>query len=197
MRRSLLNQKVTLKDALIQEQEQILPMEPFKESNVLASVTLIAIGVVIGMLLLAGVRACDPDMKPVAIQQNCVSCHSEQMSMTIYFKNNGSKTPEEMAYAVLQTKSPKLLAAMAVVESDGNPAIRNRGYKKRHHGAFQVNQAIHGEVPTNPADQAKQAERILEELTDKYPIKTALSIYGGDSTNGYQKKILAELNKVP
>jgi hypothetical protein len=197
MKRSLLNQKVTLKDALIQEPEQLLPMELIRDSNVLTSLSLIAIGAVIGMIFLAGVRACDPDMEPVAIQQNCVSCHNEQMSMTIYFKNNGSKTPEEMAYAVLQTKSPKLLAAMAVVESDGNHTVRNTGYKKRHHGAFQVNPRHWGKVHANPVDQAKQAERILEDLTNKHPIKTALSVYGGDSTDSYQKRILTELTRVP
>jgi len=191
-KKSLQDQKITLKDSLID-----VEFSDYERSgNVITSLSLLCIGMVLGMILLALIRSCDKDPQPME-PMGCLQCHNYKMQLTAYFKRNGSKTPEEMAYAVLQTKSPKLLAAMAVVESDGNHAVRNTGYKKRHHGAFQVNPRHWGKVPANPVNQAKQAERILEDLTDKHPIKTALSIYGGDSTDSYQKKILTELTRVP
>lgn len=192
-KKSLQNQNITLKDTLI----DLYYQRHDKDMGVMSVIGFIAIGAVLGMILLATVRSCDQDTEPVTASVQCNQCHNQQMSLTTYFKDNGSRTPEEMAYAVLQTKSPKLLAAMAVVESDGNHAIRNRGYKKRHDGAFQVNPSIHGKVSSDPVEQALQAERILTELTDKHPIKVALSVYGGDSSEAYQQKVLTELLHVP
>ena len=133
---------------------------------------------------------------PISRTVDCRACHVK-VAMTTYFKKIGSKTPEEMAVAVLKTKSPRLLAAMAKVETNGNPRIRRSGYKKRHHGAFQVNPHDWGTVPKDAVGQALQAERIMTELTETMPIKKALSQYGGDSTDRYQNKILAELVNVP
>jgi hypothetical protein len=130
-------------------------------------------------------------------QLDCQQCHSRKQAMTEYFRKNGSRSPEQMAEAVLNTKSPRLLAAIAKVETGGNPHIRNTGYKKRHSGAFQVNPKYWGNVPYNPAEQALQSERILAELTNDYPLRKALSVYGGDSTDRYQRTVLAELQRVP
>jgi len=191
-KKSLQNQKITLKDSLIDADFS----NHEKHWNIIAPLSVLFVGVILGMLLLEFLKSCNPEPQSVTAT-NCLQCHNYTKQLTVYFKKRGSKTPEEMAYAVMQTKSPKLLAAIAVVESNGNYTIRNSGYKKRHHGAFQVNPAIHGNVPTNPIDQAKQAEHILNELTDKHPIQMALSIYGGDSSEIYQQKILSELTKVP
>jgi len=118
---------------------------------------------------------------------------------TLYFLKSGSKTPQQMAEAVLHTKSPRLLAAMATKETNGNHAVRNTGYKKRHHGAWQVNPKYWGKVSNSPVEQAKQAETILEDLAkvSNNDINSILAKYGGDSTNSYAKKILAELVNVP
>ena len=197
MKRCLENQKITLKDALLPEPTWDLePMEPIRDSNPIAAIALIGIGVIMGMMVLAGVRRCDGTPKPV--QKECSSCHNRQMSMTKYFTQNGSKSPEEMAYAVLQTKSPRLLASVAVVESNGNPHLRNTGYKKRHHGAFQVNPKHWGKVPKDAVGQALQVQDILSKLAgERRPIETTLNLYGGDSTDQYQKRVLAELTRVP
>lgn len=137
-------------------------------------------------------------LENIAPQRECAECHNRQAAMTEYFKKSGSKSPEEMANAVLATKSPRLLAAVAVAGEKNTPiTARNTGYKKRHHGAFQVNPKYWGAVPYDATGQAKQAERILTELTDEMPIKTALSFYGGDSTDKYQRRVLAELTRVP
>lgn len=136
--------------------------------------------------------------KIVVLQNTCVMCHNYKMSMSAYFRRSGSRNPEEMANAVLRTKSPRLLAAVSVVESDGNPRIKHTGYKKRHHGAFQINQTFWGKVPEDAAGQALLAEAILEELTETMSIKKALNYYGGDKTkNQYANNILAEMEEVP
>ena len=87
---------------------------------------------------------------------------SEQEEYRDFFKGHGSPAPEQMAIAVTQTKRPALMAAIAVVESNGDPkAIGDGGASK---GAFQVQEKHWGKVPSTAVDQALQAERILEEL---------------------------------
>lgn len=169
-----------------------------RASDAATMITLFVTGISIGLVAMVAIRACDKAPEPVAAKTNCNVCHTpKQAKMAAYFTKNGSKTPQEMAYAVLNTRSPRLLAAVAVVESGGNPTVRNTGYKRRHNGAFQVNPRHWGAVPEDAAGQALQAERIITELTTDYGIKKALSVYGGDSTDKYQRRILAELQGVP
>ena len=139
-------------------------------------------------------------IKDSKFNKNCTECHnSKKHNMTNYFKKKGSPEPGVMADAVLQTRNPRLLAAIAIKESTGNYRIRNTGYKKRHSGAFQVANKYHGKVPFDAAGQALQAEAILKELVqEKGSIVKGLNSYGGDvSRKMYAKNILAELSKVP
>jgi hypothetical protein len=136
-------------------------------------------------------------------QLDCQKCHSRELQkrdkLANYFRKNGSKTPEEMANAVLQTRSPRLMAAMAVRESGGNHNIRKTGWKRQHNGAFQVNPKHWGKVSDDPIAQALQAEAILTELTQETGgIRKALNAYGGDRTKRvYAANILRELQEVP
>ena len=166
-------------------------------SNALVVVALFGMGAAFGMVGITALKACDRDPDPVIVQLDCQACHSRKAAMVEFFRKAGSQTPEQMAEAVLATKSPRLLAAVAKVESGGNPHIRKGGYKGRHAGAFQVNGRIHGRVSHDPVQQALQAESILSELTETMPIKQALSVYGGDSSSRYQRQVLAELVRVP
>lgn len=129
----------------------------------------------------------------------CGACHFEthHTKMTRYFAANGSPVPAKMASAVMMTPRPKLMAAVAVVESGGDPTARRKGFKKRHDGAFQVNPSFHGAVPTDPIKQAQQAEAILDELIGKHGLNKGLAKYGGDSTDKYSRMVLAELQEVP
>jgi hypothetical protein len=179
---------------LIQRLNRSVALSETRKSNPFTLIATLAIGVTLGMLLLSTLRSCEPEpvMAKTVVQQP--PNHAE---MTEYFKKAGSPVPEKMAAAVMATKSPRLMAAVATVESGGNPALRNTGYKRRHHGAWQVNPKYWGKVPRDAAGQAKQSERILAELTEDMPIKTALSRYGGDSTDKYARTVLAELTRVP
>lgn len=95
---------------------------------------------------------CDMKVEPKPLSQ-------AQIKYEDVFKTNGSTHPEAMAKAVLATKKPKLMAAIAIKESNGNPnAVGDSGASK---GAFQVQSKHWGPVPTNAVDQALQSERIL------------------------------------
>ena len=183
-KKSLLNQ-VILQDHYLQT----------KKDNRQDIITLVLLGAVVGMIGITAFKACTKEPEPV--QRPCQACHTRVMVMANYFKKAGSKSPEQLAVAVLGTNNPRLLAAIAVVETGGNN-VKNTGYKKRHQGVYQVNPRHWGVVDSKDiAKQSLQAERILTELTDTMPIKKALSQYGGDTTDKYQRKVLAELVKVP
>ena len=141
------------------------------------------------------VKSCEVKSRGLA----CRECHiSTQKKLTEYFKSKGSKTPEEMAEAVLSTKSPRLMAAVAVVETKGTPGVRKGGYKKRHAGAFQVNARHWGRVSKDPVEQALQAEAVLTELVEeKGSIVAGLNYYGGSTKGTYARTVLAELTEVP
>lgn len=86
----------------------------------------------------------------------------QQKGYAEFFRKHGSPQPEVMAVAVTQTKRPALMAAIAVKESNGDPAaVGDNGESK---GAFQVQEKHWGPVSESPVQQALQAEKILEEL---------------------------------
>lgn len=137
-------------------------------------------------------------------QIDCCECHNRYMSMSLYFKRHGSSTPQLMATAVMETKRPKLMAAIAVKESGGN--LKALGDHKRSKGAFQV-QAKHWKaflhekkVSKDAITQALDSERILDALLieSNGDMKIALNAYNGDYTRKkYAEKILAELQNIP
>lgn len=130
----------------------------------------------------------------------CMGCH-RKAAYTAYFQKAGSKSPQEMAEAVLATKNPRLMAAIAKIETGGNPHIRNTGYKKRHDGAFQIASKHHGKVSHDVVEQALQAEMVLVGmLSEEKSIIPALNAYAGhtDKKRGrYAYNVLAELSQVP
>lgn len=178
------------------EYEKYLDTE--RHGNALVSATLLAIGITIGVLGMGVVRSCTPPPTAPSGGMDCCQCHTKIAAYTDYFRRSGSKSPQQMAEAVLSTRNPRLMAAVAKIETNGNPNIRKAGYRKRHDGAFQVNPKDWGKVSHDPVEQALQAERIIQELTtDHKDIRKALSVYGGDSSSRYGRKILAELVRVP
>lgn len=168
-----------------------------KTTKVISLLGTFSVGFMVCLLIMLGIDYFKGSLNKFRGSLDCNKCHSHKAALTNYFKKNGSKTPEEMANALLKTRSPRLLSAIAKVETGGNPTVMRSGFRKQHDGAFQVNPKYWGKVPKDAVGQALQAETILQELVDEYPIKTALSKYGGDSTSKYQKRVLAELTRVP
>ena len=134
-----------------------------------------------------------------AMTNTCTQCHNYTTQMEEYFKRSGSRAPKEMANGVIHTGKTKLMAAIAVVESNGNPHISKRGYRQHHDGAYQVNPHYWGRVPQDATGQTKQAEKILQELIeDKGSVTKGLNAYGGDVTKKrYAVAVLEELRRVP
>lgn len=166
------------------------------------NIIVIAISIILAMWIVAGLSQCVQYRQATPTNNKCVNCHNYTMAMTEYFKINGNKTPEEMAIAVLATKNPRLLAAIAVKGEKNTPyTVRKGGWKKQHAGAWQMNQRLHkkayGVVPTDPIGQALQAEKYLVDLSKEFPIEKVLSQYGGDSTDKYANRVLAEILHVP
>lgn len=95
------------------------------------------------------------------------------------FHAAGSPVPHQMAAACRTTKDPHLMAAIAIVESNGTPTATGKAGER---GAWQVIGKHHGKVSSNAVDQAKQAERILDELVATAPrgsLRCALARYNG------------------
>lgn len=134
------------------------------------------------------------------------NCHSNvtsfrQLQMTEYFRDANNKHPEMMATAVLETKRPKLMAAIAVAGEKNSPfTVKQGGYKKRHVGAWQVSKRDWGYAGATPIDQALKAERVLDDLLEECngDLRKALNRYGGDRTRKvYAKNILNEVKNIP
>lgn len=106
---------------------------------------------------------------------------AEQMEYREFFRRHGSPVPEQMAVAVTSTRRPALMAALAVVESNGTPdAVGDKGASI---GAFQVQPDHWGPVPSDPAGQAAQAERILDALVEsRGGLRRGLAAYNGGTT---------------
>jgi|GEM_PF-4134886 len=180
---------------------EIIDPEPEgKLFNAIAAVTFVGFGILVGVSATKGYAAFKrAGNESVVNSIKCTICHSKQAAFQRYFEKIGSPQPEKMAAAVLATKKPRLMAAIAKVESNGNPDVKATGYKKRHDGAFQVNRNIWGAVSQDAVEQAIQAEMVLDEhRKDSKNLKAALNAYGGDKTKKrYAYNILKELEDVP
>jgi len=135
--------------------------------------------IVLGLCLLT-LKSCIDTIpnKPVMGEAPKPQLTYEQEQFKSFFQRHGSPVPDQMAVAVTATKRPALMAAIAVVESNGNPkASGDSGESK---GAWQVQAKHWGKVSTDPVSQALQAERILEELlSSRRSLRSGLAQYNG------------------
>ena len=122
---------------------------------------------------------------------------SKWYELADYFSRKGSPHPERMATAVLETQKPRLLAAIATVESNGKETAYNKSSKAK--GAFQVKSKHWGRVGHDVVEQALQADRILNDLYDEKDrnLRKTLNAYGGDTKGRYAVAVLKELESVP
>lgn len=173
-----------------------------RRANPVSVAAILAIGIATGAGATMTLKSCSSIPAPACVKSHGADVDEQKkIRFAKYFEKNGSKTPGILADAVLAAKpsNQRLLAAVAVKETGGNPHVRRGGLNGRHAGAFQVNPKYHGRVSYDPVEQALQAERILEDLVAaKGDITAALNSYGGDKTRRvYAQNILAELAEVP
>lgn len=164
-----------------------------------------------GLVILAGYGAdyvAPIPKKAVApvLQSHTPPLSSEQTKLVEYckvFDAHKSPDPYRMAKAVVSTKNPKRMAAVAIIESNGNPKAKGKSGER---GAFQVIEKEFGKVSKNPTKQARQSEDILEDLVRESHgnLKVALRKYNGGpdyqkkpATKVYANKILAKIKEMP
>ena len=115
----------------------------------------------------------------------CTACSKQPVVKDQIVENyikHQSPVPVQMATAIrsVPKKHQKTLQAISIVESNGTPwAVGKSGEK----GAFQVIEKDWGKVSQHPDEQAKQAQRILDELLEasKGNELKALAMYNGGS----------------
>lgn len=126
------------------------------------------------------------------------SLTASEAQLAEFYARQGSPAAIEMAQATVQAKRPRLMAAVAAVESNGSPLARGRAGER---GAWQVIPAIHGAVPVDAAGQMDQSERILEDLLIENggSVKKAVAAYNGSGAraDAYSRRVLAMLEEVP
>lgn len=141
-----------------------------------------------------------PILNHSELTPDCHQCHDRKMAMARWFEKHGSPVPEKMAEAVLKTNKPKIMAKIAVRETNGNPYKRKYGYKKAHDGAFGVNRNDWGKVSEDPVEQAIQAEMAYDTFfkAAKGNKVVAHNLYGGIvNAESDAEKFLADLVNVP
>ena len=134
---------------------------------------------VTGMTIAAmGIGQCmkEPRQAPAPV---AVKASKVETQIHAAFEKAGSPVPQQMTQACMQTQNPKLMAAVAIVESDGTPWAKGKAGER---GAWQVIGNHHGTVPNDAVGQALQAERILDELRvadSGRSLRRALAQYNG------------------
>lgn len=149
-----------------------------------------ALGVLIAALVVSCVGAID---KQAELDDINNAPHREQRERIMRgdqladaFEKAGSPDPHLMAKACRATSKPKTMAAIAIVESNGTPTATGKAGER---GAWQVIGKHHGKVSSNPVDQAKQAERILDELVAASPRGSLLQGLSAYNTGSYNSKV--------
>lgn len=149
-------------------------------------------------LFIFGFKGCDKKSSPIYASH----FSKQEIDFIIEFAKRGSSHPIEMGIAVCKTKNPRLMTAVALKESDGDPtAVGDSGLSK---GAFQVQEKHWGSVPDTATEQALQAEKILDELVASSPrrnLRSGLAKYNGGvkppkSSYRYADDILKIKNEV-
>ena len=142
--------------------------------------TLLIIGITIAAM---GIGQCmkEPRQAQIVIHQGQTEAKIQEA-----FERAGSPVPNQMAKACMKTKNPKLMASVAIVESDGTPWAKGKAGER---GAWQVIPKEHGQVSSNVNEQALQAERILDELVAASPRGSLLQGLSAYNTGSYNSKV--------
>ena len=118
-----------------------------------------------------------------------------EVQLAEFFERQGSPAPVEMGKAVAKRKRPRLLAAVAAVESNGNPAAVGKAGEVT---AWQIIEKEWGSAGVTTEAHSKKAEDILEELIrqNNGNLRAALSAYNGDRSGRYAAKVMKKVSEV-
>lgn len=153
------------------------------------------------MAMYIGVQSCEyrePKPAPSVPQKlrlspPLLSSHltPKETKLVVFFQKQKSPVPVEMAKAVAKRKRPRLLAAVAAVESNGTPWAKGKDGEVT---AWQIIESEWGYAGKTTEDHAKKAEEILERLlTESHGnIRKALESYNGGTNPGFKSKRYAQ-----
>ena len=133
-----------------------------------------------------------------AVEIKTAPLSAKEKVLAEFFEKHGSPHPVELAQAVAPLKRPRLAAAQAVVESNGN--ARAIG-KAKERGVWQIIEAEWSAVPQDLRLQAQQYEQIMESMIteERGRLRQALSRYNsGHPTRSanYASRVLQLVNEV-
>ena len=160
------------------------------------------LGLIIAMMVVSCVHGLDKtieieEQKNAPLREQRQEILNRNDKLVSAFQAAGSPVPHEMAQACRATKNPKLMASVAIVESNGTPHAVGRSGER---GAWQVIPKVWGSVPKSADGQARQAERILDELVAASPrgsLRCALARYnGGDRPKAVSYRYADKVLKV-
>lgn len=124
----------------------------------------------------------------------------KEAALTTFFEKQNSPVPVEMARAVVKRKRPRLLAAVAAVESNGTPWAKGNAGEVT---AWQIIEREWGYAGKTTEEHAQKAEEILEHLLKESNgnIRKALELYNGGAKPGpksrrYAQRVLNQIGKV-
>jgi hypothetical protein len=103
---------------------------------------------------------------------------------------------KHIANTLACSKYPRILTAIAKVESDFRPQIV--GDSGDSVGLFQIQPKHHGAVPETIEGQTKHAERILDELIRQHGMPKAIERYNGKGQQArrYKQKVIAIIDEM-
>lgn len=135
----------------------------------------------------------------VMTESEIAARRDEERAVTEFLQRQRVITPAQLARAIVTVTrdrhEQRLLAAVTVVESRGNPrAIGQRGEL----GAYQVRPELHGPVPADLEGQTEQALAILRSHTDRYGVRTGVKSYNGSgkAADRYAATVLAYAGEI-
>lgn len=119
----------------------------------------------------------------------------KEAKLAEFFEKNGSPHPVELAQTVAKMKRPRLAAAQAVVESNGNKTAIGKLNEK---GVWQIRQELHGEFSSDLGSQSRKFEEVMEQMIRESDgkLKKALSLYNGDRSGKYAALVLRKVAEV-
>ena len=141
---------------------------------------ILLMALVIGLMGMVGEMDRQADEALRKTEQTPLS--TKEKALAEFYQKHGAPDPVSLAVATASLKRPRLAAAQAVVESNGNPkAIGKAGEK----GTWQILEREWGVVPTDLRLQADQYEKIMESLIaeQRGRLREALSRYNSGHPN--------------
>lgn len=116
----------------------------------------------------------------------------QEQKLAERFAAKGSPEPAAMAKASMATKRPHLVAAQAIVESNGNTKARGKAGER---GAWQVIERYHGHAGNTALQQALKHERIMDDLLRETngDVKKSVRMYNGSLTNKATERYLTKV----